>query len=106
MERVVRAALAETSFLVDANAETANGDASGARISCARRAIFGLVSLLADEFVSHESANRRKGGLLGLAAIVVGLERGLGEAKRDGDYGDDGFSRRETFEENHTKTLL
>ena len=109
MERVVRAALAETSFLVDANAETANGDASGARISRARRAIFGLVSLLADEFVSHESANRRKGGLLGLAAIVVGLERGLGEAKRDGDDGDDGddgFSRRETFEENHTKTRL
>jgi len=109
VERVVRAALAETSFLVDANAETANGDASGARISRARRAIFGLVSLLADEFVSHESANRRKGGLLGLAAIVVGLERGLGEAKRDGDDGDDGddgFSRRETFEENHTKTRL
>ena len=61
---------------------------------------------MADEFVSHESANRRKGGLLGLAAIVVGLERGLGEAKRDGDDGDDGFSRRETFEENHTKTRL
>ena len=105
----MRAALAETSFVVDANAETANGDASGARVSRARRAIFGLVSLLADEFVSHESANRRKGGLLGLAAIVVGLERGLGEAKRDGDDGDDGddgFSRRETFEANHTKTRL
>ena len=83
MERVVRAALAEASPLVDANAETANGDAFGA--ARARAAIFGLVSLLADEFATHESANRRKGGLLGLAAIVVGLERGFGEAKRDDD---------------------
>ena len=83
VERVVRAALAEASPLVDANAETANGDASGA--GRARAAIFGLVSLLADEFATHESANRRKGGLLGLAAIVVGLERGFGEAKRDDD---------------------
>jgi hypothetical protein len=32
--------------------------------------------------------------LLGLAAIVVGLERGLGEAKRDGDDGDDGDDAR------------
>ena len=83
----MRAALAEASPIVDANAETANGDASGA--ARARAAIFGLVSLLADEFATHESANRRKGGLLGLAAIVVGLERGFGEAKRDDDDDDD-----------------
>ena len=48
-----------------------------------RRAILGLVSLLAEDFAAHENPNRRKGGLLGLAAVVVGLG-GDGETG-DGD---------------------
>ena len=83
MERVVRAALAEASPRAAAGAETASGDAGARAPDAPRRAILGLVSLLAEDFAAHENPNRRKGGLLGLAAVVVGLGG-------DGETGDGG----------------
>ena len=79
----MRAALAEAeaSTRTDANADTferrrrANGDSGGAS---GLGAILGLVSLLAGDFAAHENPNRRKGGLLGLAAVVVGLGEDAG----------------------------
>ena len=95
VERLVRAALAEAPARADANAEAAEGDADAPR-----RAILGLVSLLAEDFAAHENPNRRKGGLLGLAAVVVGLgERGIGETDDDrgaADAADTARRRNET----------
>ena len=79
----MRAALAEASPRAAAAAETASGDAGARAPDAPRRAILGLVSLLAEDFAAHENPNRRKGGLLGLAAVVVGLG-GDGETG-DGD---------------------
>ena len=85
MERVVRAALAEASPRAAAGAETASGDAGARAPDAPRRAILGLVSLLAEDFAAHENPNRRKGGLLGLAAVVVGLGLETGETGDGGE---------------------
>ncbi len=84
----MRAALAEASPRAAAGAETASGDAGARAPDAPRRAILGLVSLLAEDFAAHENPNRRKGGLLGLAAVVVGLGCETGETGETGDGGE------------------
>ena len=93
MERVVRAALAEASPRAAAGAETASGDAGARAPDAPRRAILGLVSLLAEDFAAHENPNRRKGGLLGLAAVVVGLGLETGETGDGGEADVDAANR-------------
>ena len=93
MERVVRAALAEASPRAAAGAETASGDAGARAPDAPRRAILGLVSLLAEDFAAHENPNRRKGGLLGLAAVVVGLGLETGETGDGGEADVDAATR-------------
>ena len=109
----MRAALAEASPRAAAGAETASGDAGARAPDAPRRAILGLVSLLAEDFAAHENPNRRKGGLLGLAAVVVGLGLETGETG-DGGEADvdaanrlgDGETRVATSEKSKKKRLV